>query len=41
MPAHFRSTIPITGAEMTLVAPLPSTWADGGIVLPTPEIRGS
>lgn len=32
---------PITGAEMTLVAPLPSTWADGGIVLPAPEIRGT
>ena len=32
---------PITGVELTLVAPLPSTWADGGIVLPTPEIRGA
>jgi 23S rRNA pseudouridine1911/1915/1917 synthase len=30
---------PITGVAMTLVAPLPSTWADGGIALPIVEIR--
>ena len=31
---------PITGADMTLVAPLPSTWSDGGIDLSGPEIGG-
>jgi 23S rRNA pseudouridine1911/1915/1917 synthase len=25
---------PITGGEMTLVAPLPLTWAEGGLILP-------
>ena len=30
---------PITGADMTLIAPLPSTWVDGGITLPALEIR--
>ena len=29
---------PITGAELTLVAPLPSTWADGGIAVRAPDI---
>jgi 23S rRNA pseudouridine1911/1915/1917 synthase len=29
---------PITGAAMTLVAPLPSPWADGGIALLAPKI---
>jgi 23S rRNA pseudouridine1911/1915/1917 synthase len=32
---------PITGAEMTLVAPLPSTWADGGIAPTTPQSQQS
>jgi 23S rRNA pseudouridine1911/1915/1917 synthase len=30
---------PITGVLMTLVASLPSTWADGGIALPAQEAR--
>jgi 23S rRNA pseudouridine1911/1915/1917 synthase len=30
---------PITGVQMTLVAPLPSTWADGGVAVPAAEIR--
>jgi 23S rRNA pseudouridine1911/1915/1917 synthase len=29
---------PITGAEMSLVAPLPSTWDDSGFTLPVSEI---
>jgi 23S rRNA pseudouridine1911/1915/1917 synthase len=28
---------PVAGDSMTLVAPLPSTWSDGGIAVPTPE----
>jgi 23S rRNA pseudouridine1911/1915/1917 synthase len=28
---------PITNTDMTLVAPLPPTWADAGIILPEPD----